>query len=355
MKPRIKLAFCDFWPGFDPSNNYFTRLLASEYEIELAEKPDFLLYSCFGVDHLKYKCIRIFYSGENVRPDFWVCDYAFTFDFRDRVEHYRLPLYAMYGDVNELIKGEPNCEALMAEKTHFCNFVYSDPRGKQRVKFFKLLSKYKRVDSGGRLFNNIGGPVNDKLSFIRKYKFTIAFENASYPGYTTEKLPQAMWAKSLPIYCGNPLVHLDFNPRSFISYYDHGSLEALAERVIEVDRDDGLYAAYVKQPWFTGNRVNEFIDPANVLAQFRRIFSTPKTPVALRADRSGPLSRPAYTDRRMRHMEWWAFLERTMKDASLSRWQRTGRILLSIGGDPAVRLSRLTLGAVRRSLFAGAH
>ena len=71
--------------------------------------------------------------------------------------------------------------------------------------FFVKLSKYKQVDSGGRTLNNIGGPVEDKMEFIKDYRFVISFENAEYPGYTTEKIIQPMFVDSIPIYWGNPL------------------------------------------------------------------------------------------------------------------------------------------------------
>ncbi|WP_428306846.1 glycosyltransferase family 10 domain-containing protein [Lacipirellula sp.] len=273
MKPRIRLDYADFWGIFRPQNNYFTHLLSPHYEIEIAEQPDFLIYSGFGNTFRRRTGTRIFYTGENCRPNFRECDFAFTFDFVDRAEHYRLPLYAWYGDPGMLVKGEVDAERILAQKTSFCNFIYSNPKCKTRNKFFELLSKYKRVDSGGKLMNNIGGRVANKREFMSRYKFTIAFENDSYPGYTTEKIVHLMMAESLPIYWGNPLVHLDFNPQSFVNYFDYGSLEALVDRVIEIDRDDALYCEYVRQPWYHGNEVNEFVRRENVLDAFERILS----------------------------------------------------------------------------------
>ena len=128
----------------------------------------------------------------------------------------------------------------------------------------------------------IGKTVEDKLAFIGRYKFTIAFENESHPGYTTEKIYEPMLVNSLPVYWGNPLVHRDFNPASFLNYYDYGSQDALIARIIEVDQNDDLYCDYLRQPWFHGNQINRFINPENVLAQFDRIFSSGRTPIAQR-------------------------------------------------------------------------
>jgi hypothetical protein len=112
----------------------------------------------------------------------------------------------------------------------------------------------------------------EKVEFIKDYKFTIAFENTEYPGYTTEKLVQPMLAYSLPIYCGNPLVDRDFNTKSFLNYSDFPSEENLIERIIEIDQNDALYKDYLQQPYYHNNRVNEFVDPENILQQFENIF-----------------------------------------------------------------------------------
>jgi hypothetical protein len=82
---------------------------------------------------------------------------------------------------------------------------------------------------------------------------------------------------SLPIYWGNPLVHLDFNPRSFVNFFDYGSLDDLVDRVVEIDRDDALFCEYLREPWYHGNVVNEYVRPENVLAQFERIFGAERS------------------------------------------------------------------------------
>jgi alpha(1,3/1,4) fucosyltransferase len=273
MKPAVSLGFSDFWGGFTPRDNYFTQLLSTRYQVEVSDRPEYLIYSCFGKQYRRIPArVRIYFTGENTRPNFRQCDYAFTFDHIARTQHYRLPLYALYGEPSLLVKRDVDAERVLASKTAFCNFVYSNPRCKLRINFFEKLSKYKRVDSGGQLLNNIGSPIANKLEFLKRYKFTIAFENDSYPGYTTEKIWEPMQAQSIPIYWGNPLIQLDFNPRSFVNYFDYGDLDELVDRVIEIDRDDDLYCQYLRQPWYHDNVVNEYVQPENVLAQFERIF-----------------------------------------------------------------------------------
>ena len=98
------------------------------------------------------------------------------------------------------------------------------------------------------------------MEFLKKYKFTIAFENESFPGYTTEKIFEPMLVNSIPIYWGNPEIHRDFNTESFISYHDFNNEKELIDYIIEVDNNDELYLQILEQPYFKDNIVNEDVD-----------------------------------------------------------------------------------------------
>ncbi len=269
----IKIFFTDFWKGFQIEDNYFIHLFSKRFRIELNENPDFLIYGPYGKNHRRYKCLKIFYTSENVRPNFWECDYAFSFDYYFNERHYRLPLYALYDDVNCLTYHKDVAKAI-AQKTKFCNFVYSNHNAKERVEFFNKLSKYKKVDSGGSVLNNIGFKVTNKLQFLSEYKFTIAFENESYPGYTTEKIFQPMLVNSIPIYWGNPYVFKDFNTKSFINVHDFDSYDKVIERIIEIDNDLALYKELLEQPYFHNNKVPTHLESDKILNCFEGIFNS---------------------------------------------------------------------------------
>lgn len=279
---KIKLAFSDFWKGFEPTNNWFYHFLNRHFEIELSDDPDFLIYSCYGHRYLSYNCIRIFYTAENRRPDFLACDYALSFDFKERSNHYRLPLYGIWDGlhVEALTSSKPSAETFLSQKKKFCCMVVSNAQAHKRIDFFHRLSEYKQVDSGGKHLNNVGGPVSDKMEFIKDYKFVLAFENASYPGYVTEKVFQPMFVNTIPIYWGSPMVHKDFNTRSFVNWHDYNNDEAVIERIIELDQNPDAMAALLNEPWFENNQVNEYVKEDNIHAFFKRIFETPVRPIA---------------------------------------------------------------------------
>lgn len=279
MKKKIKINFTGFWHQNTPESirvhNPLFIILSKRFDLELSNNPDFLIYSNFvsnfEYDYLKYNCIRVFYTGENVRPDFSECDYAFSFDYPVTEKNFRLPLYGLYSQLSRL-KEEKNINSIIQLKTGFCNFIYSNERAKERIEFFQKLNGYKRVDSGGKVLNNIGYQVEDKMKFIENYKFTIAFENESYHGYTSEKILQAMTAHTIPIYWGNPLIALDFNTKAFINCHDYKDFDAVIEKVKEIDCNDDLYRSYLTEPCFENGEDNEFINEERILDRFEHIF-----------------------------------------------------------------------------------
>ncbi len=285
MKKSIKIHFTDFWQTFKPDDNIFYNFLKKHYNVILSpENPEYLIFSVFGTKFEEYNCTRILFSGENISPDFLKCDYAFCFSLPEGSRRiYRLPQYYQYGDMKKLTE-QPDYERILKEKTKFCNFVYSNPSCRKRNEFFKKLSKYKKVDSAGRFMNNTGsylpGGHLAKREFLKPYKFTIAFENVEAPFYTSEKIFEAMYVNSIPVYWGNPFVHIDFNPKSFLNYYDYGSEEALIEKIIELDKDDDKYIQLLKEPFFHNNEVNEFVKEESIRRQFEYIFNNEIEPVS---------------------------------------------------------------------------
>jgi len=255
MKNKIKINFSDFWEGFDKTNTYFYNLLKEEFDVEIAKDPDYLFFSTFGPKALNYKCKKIFYTGENIRPPLWLCQYSFSFDYLNDIRNYRLPHYLLYNGYYNLTNKSIN-ENLLNRK--FCNFVVSNGNCKIRNLFFEKLNKYKKVDSGGRYLNNIGSNVKDKRKFQAEYKFSMSFENSSYTGYTTEKILDPMTVNSMPLYWGSQIINEEFNSNSFVSFTDfQNNMDDMIEYIIELDKNDDKYMNTLKQPWLINNEIPE--------------------------------------------------------------------------------------------------
>jgi hypothetical protein len=292
-RKKIYFDLCDFGARYDKKENYFFKILRKKYDIELVTSPDYMLYS-FGTQvHRLYTCAKIYWTPEADLPDFDQCDYGITSRYLDDPRHLRVPYYVIGARPEILVKQPGEWEQIVRQKTKFCSFMtsYANRKTRLRADFFQKLNRRKKVDSAGRALNNIGGPVpftfQAKRDFLLPYKFYMAFENQSAPGYVTEKIIDAMRARCIPIYYGCPRVVEEFNPKSFLNYHDFPSEEALIDRILEIDQHDDLYLQYLKEPFFHANTVSAAFDPQRVLDFFEGIFSSTRPPLSARKRLTG--------------------------------------------------------------------
>lgn len=253
---KIKIKYVGWWQGFEPEKNKMHKILDKHFDIEFSEQPDYIISSVFTNDFLKYDCVRILHTGENLCPDFSLFDYAVGYEYLSFGDRYlRLPDYMMNlvyeQDVIRMLQKHLVSEEELREKNEFCSFVYSNGEADPiRRDMFCRMGNYRPVNSGGRFMNNINLPegVPDKYEFQNKHRFSIAFENGSHPGYTTEKLVQSFASKTIPIYWGDPLVERVFNPKAMVCVKDRSGLDEAVERVRQIDLDDKLYLDMMRQP-----------------------------------------------------------------------------------------------------------
>lgn len=291
-RPRLRVQFVNFWPGFDPGrmpqDYFFEYALSRRFDVVYdATRPDVVFYSVFGAPPVRADFpgapLLVAYSGEPVeaagRPDL-----ALGSDVRERAGYVRLPLWALYliwdqADTPYRIGGQANlgqgshartgAADMMVEgathplrtsliqrrcgspssKSRFCNFTYRNAV-RSRIEFFELLSRYRCVDSTGPLLNNTGYLMRSKVHELSAYRYTIAFENTIRPGYVTEKLLEPLAAGSLPIYLGARDACADFNPDAFVHALDFEGPGALVEHIRRLDQDDVRYREMLSAPVF---------------------------------------------------------------------------------------------------------
>jgi hypothetical protein len=269
-----RIRFLDFQKGFDKNNNFFTNLLKRyNHNFEVVDKnQDIIIFSVWGIIQLNPELLRyilypnskyVFYTAEyesfNKKKIVRNIDLNLTFEYTTKFNNIRLPYWIFNLNIDNKDKNIKMC--LTKKNTDkFCCFVFSNSVP-HRNNFCKRLSEYRRIDCGGRCLNNIGGRVDDKLEFQKKYKFCIAYENSISDGYTTEKILEAFLSNCIPIYLGSPSVNNDFNPETFINAADFSSEDELINYIIKVDNDDQLYNSYMNKPIFSGRWIEILSDP----------------------------------------------------------------------------------------------
>ncbi len=264
-KKTLKVNFINFWPNYQPGKTLVGKILEKHYNLEICDDPDYLFCSVISdhyYDYLNYPKIRIMYSLENIIPDLNTVDYAissYPVNLFDRCFHY--PIGMRNANRNEYLVQRSNGSIRFTKedlkgKTVFANFCAShDSNDGKRAAFFKQLSEsYKKVDSIGTYLNNTGTYVKmtdgTKWNYQRKCKFTLCFESVSQEGFNTEKLTDAFFTDSIPVYFGDPYIGDIYNRKAFINVRDYPSFEAAIERIKELDQDDEQYLEMLNEPVF---------------------------------------------------------------------------------------------------------
>lgn len=144
-------------------------------------------------------------------------------------------------------------------KSKILSVVCSDqtwlPGHKLRYAFVnKLIGHFKdKVDVFGRGFN----PVLDKYDALAPYKYSIAIENSSIPGYFTEKISDCYLTLTVPVYYGCPNIEKYFDPSSIIRIDPHdfeGSVKII-ESIIDNDNYDTMKQQLIAE---RGRYLNEY-------------------------------------------------------------------------------------------------
>jgi GR25 family glycosyltransferase involved in LPS biosynthesis len=264
----IVIAFSDMWPGFNHNTNFIIDALRHEAPgadisgIEYSKGCEASLL-IFGPYSHTWKLAaaglpKVYFSAENWTPPSEGIDLFLTSSHIEDDTHIRIPTWATFIDwfsgATELptntadnpirlplhfaMSSHP---APFTKRDEFCAFVVSNPICSFRNETFKALNDYKQVNSGGGLYNNIGGQLElkypgggcgdiSKYHFFSKHRFTISFENSQARGYLTEKLLHAKMAGCVPLYWGDDEADKDFVAGSFVNL----SKFRLSEQVVDV-------------------------------------------------------------------------------------------------------------------------
>lgn len=302
-RPVLRVAFDDMWPNFDPENNFVLDALDQSYRTVLVSRgADILFYSVFGCSNLTYLGKKVLINPEIFDLEYGRPDHSIGFPEISDPNRLRMPNWAWRHSPELLVPSSGRFPELAPK---FCNFVYSNDKCEFRNRFFLALNRRRPVDSLGRLFKNVPPDIeisdrwdprgwqNSKISVLSLYRFTLAFENSSVPGYSTEKITHAFIAGSIPVYWGDAFAADDFNPKAFVNVHDFANPMAAIDRVLELDDSTDAQATMRSEAPMSEERWNHYF--GNRLSDFlRACVETTSKPLKNRAYRAvrGALALP---------------------------------------------------------------
>ncbi|WP_299395086.1 glycosyltransferase family 10 [uncultured Gelidibacter sp.] len=238
--------------------------------------------SVFGEKKIVYllKGIKIFICGENLTPmvsaypkylnyaDHYGNKVDLALGFNDEnnmpANYMRHPLWLHYfippeSTLESLKKLIDEYNSLGNRKTinrnGFAVHISRHDRNGIREEIIEAMNGIDTVCCAGTFMNNSSELKekykDDKVEFLKKFKFNICPENSNTEGYVTEKLFHAIMSGCIPVYWGSnnlPEPNL-INPNAVL-FYERDNKEKLIKRVKELMESKTAYEDFLKIPPF---------------------------------------------------------------------------------------------------------
>lgn len=181
--------------------------------------------------------VTLFQTGENLRHNHIPCDYSVSFDLAvDDPRHCRFPYWMEMVDwSHEGVSGNQNprfgrlldLDRLMRPLGR--EFLAKPKRAaifashlqEPRATLIKAVERHIRIQGFGPVFDatiaHHSRSKFTKIDVLKDFAFNLCPENSMYPGYYTEKIPEAFMANCLPLAWTDSNVNADFNPEAIIN------------------------------------------------------------------------------------------------------------------------------------------
>ena len=180
----------------------------------------------------------VFFTGENERPPFGNWDAYLSFDQHSYGgKNAYLPLWWLTSSdlimpvVSPYLGKAITIEQMLSKRTtnyeerdKFC-VAFIGKAYPFRMQAIAALSKIGKVDVfGGISRNQNRSTAKKKYDTAQNYKFVFAFENDLFPGYVTEKAPEAWATGAVPLYWGLDTCGY-INQKSLLNLVNYNNLE----------------------------------------------------------------------------------------------------------------------------------
>lgn len=288
-----KIRYYNFWTLSKSEDCWFTQFI--EHRNINSDKKIINFFSVYGASQVSFtiKSPKIFFTGENIFNSDYKTPYnkyhrsylenynlSLGFNYSSHKKYMRFPLWILY-----IIPADANFEAiknlidqynnpefrLNNKRENFCaNISRLDNIG-IRKKIIDTLNSIQQVKCAGSFMQNtneLQEKYNDnKIEYLKTFKFNICPENSNTKGYVTEKLFEAITSGTIPIYWGS-----DNNPESTIInqeavlFFDENNPQKLIDKVSLLSNDEKAYEDFCRIKPFKDNAAEEIWKSLNELS-----------------------------------------------------------------------------------------
>ena len=265
-----KFSFYDWGEDYKPENDWFVKFIKHNIT-SISTKFNF--YGVYGKGRFVRKTIegkKIFFSPENLDKKFmkWnilfgdyclpYVDLGMGFGDIKKDNYLRFPLWILYlfspeankKDVESTIDKINNTRY---QKLKICALIAGHDKHGTRKMLLDGIKDVIPVDCAGKWENNTedlwNKYNNDKIEYLKQFKFNICPENINTKNYVSEKLFEAFVADTIPIYYGSdndPEPGL-INKDAVVFWYKNSSNDKARKLIKELCVDDNAYSDFIKQ------------------------------------------------------------------------------------------------------------
>lgn len=265
-------AYYNYWQVSSAEDVWLLQFLRRPGLIELAQRARVSVFSVFGprlMTKVSRSDLNIFYTAENLvnYPDY--ADYllndvdlALGFERLEHPKYMRLPYWLLttfspFATLEE-IKGrlaqiDPPPGKIEKRRRAAVLVAQHDTNG-IRQSICDLFSRHAPVVYGGSYpsgHTSLAPGQEAKLELISKFQFNICPENSDSPGYTTEKLFEALWAGCIPIYWGGGgVAEPDIIQQTSVLWYLPSELQLLDSQLGNLLNNPDALSAFYQRPRF---------------------------------------------------------------------------------------------------------
>lgn len=191
----------------------------------------------------EYSGLTLFHTGENKRYSSVEADYSISFDLGvENKKHFRMPLWWECIDwAEDGVETDPGARiAKLFTKETLCTplgrsvlkrpikaALITTHLHEPRASLLRAVEGKMPVGKFGSFFDTSIGHHNSRAFYKDKlladFAFCLCPENSMYPGYYTEKVPEAYGCGTIPITWADQNITNDFQAGSFINMADFAS------------------------------------------------------------------------------------------------------------------------------------
>ena len=235
----------------------------------------FNTYSLPTILHFHRAPIKVFYTQENTHvqgsnwqqfENVWLKEPSLTltcgFDYAEHPKYLRIPYWiehvfgpmATKQDIVDFVE-KHNVSSDSTLRAKDCAFICKKDYFGDRAIMADLVAQIMPMSYPSDFRHNDddmrGKYGDDKIAYLRQFRFNLCPENSNNRGYVTEKIFEAIKAGCIPIYWGNegyPEPDI-LNPDAIV-YLDKDNPEKGVELINKLHNDPQAYAEFAAQPRF---------------------------------------------------------------------------------------------------------